>query len=394
MGEILDFTQELEKSSPIKINPDFKDLLKPLTEHAFETLEKNILSDGCRDALVLWDGFIVDGHNRYHICSKHNLPFETIHKTFESEAHARIWIRNNQLGRRDLLPAERIKLVMDNQEDLEKLEDRAQQNSANNNRYIKQKQLSENQIFNDCRPGDSCKEEETKEEKHKRWNESKIDAKIAAKADVSRDSVHRYRTVMEKGTTEEIEAMHSGKEPIKPIYEKIRHREKTQTSKKLFSHKDYSVIYVEPFERDRSDLEIGWTERYLPVELNAIPMKEFLDEQAALFLWTPPNMLEESLKLMKSWGFEYSTMFIGRNEDPFKDAYNSIDHQLLLVGSYGGDFQQIDSLTSSYLPDDYHGSSRHEFARQLIESMYGEGNKLDFFDGDPDQDWDKCLAAI
>ena len=50
MGEILDFTQELEKSSPIKINPDFKDLLKPLTEHAFETLEKNILSDGCRDA--------------------------------------------------------------------------------------------------------------------------------------------------------------------------------------------------------------------------------------------------------------------------------------------------------------------------------------------------------
>jgi len=115
MGEILDFTQELEKSSPIKINPDFKDLLKPLTEHAFETLEKNILSDGCRDALVLWDGFIVDGHNRYHICSKHNLPFETILKTFESEAHARIWIRNNQLGRRDLLPAERIKLVMDNQ---------------------------------------------------------------------------------------------------------------------------------------------------------------------------------------------------------------------------------------------------------------------------------------
>jgi len=389
MGEILDFTQELEKSSPIKINPDFKDLLKPLTEHAFETLEKNILSDGCRDALVLWDGFIVDGHNRYHICSKHNLPFETIHKTFESEAHARIWIRDNQLGRRDLLPAERIKLVMDNANEMEQLKEEKRKNAGKRTDLV-----NENKDFSDnpCQPAD--RGYETNQDKQKRWNKNRFDSQVAQKADVSRDTVHKYRTIIDQGTTEEIEAMHSGKEPIKPIYEKIRHREKTQTSKKLFSHKDYSVIYVEPFERDRNDLEIGWTERYLPVELEAIPMKEFLDEQAALFLWTPPNMLEESLKLMKSWGFEYSTMFIGRNEDPFKDAYNSIDHQLLLVGSYGGDFQQIDSLTSSYLPDDYHGSSRHEFARQLIESMYGEGNKLDFFDGDPDQDWDKCLAAI
>jgi len=134
MGEVLDFTQELQKESPIKINPDFKDTLKPLTEHAFETLEKNILADGCRDALVLWDGFIVDGHNRYHICCKHNLPFDTTDKDFESETHARIWIRENQLGRRDLLPAERIKLVMDNEREIEKLKKDAHKNSSDNTR--------------------------------------------------------------------------------------------------------------------------------------------------------------------------------------------------------------------------------------------------------------------
>ena len=41
-------------------------------------LEKSILADGCRDALVLWGDVLVDGHNRYEICQTHQVAFNTV----------------------------------------------------------------------------------------------------------------------------------------------------------------------------------------------------------------------------------------------------------------------------------------------------------------------------
>ena len=41
-------------------------------------MERSMLAEGCRDALVLWGEVLVDGHNRYEICSRHGLPFRTV----------------------------------------------------------------------------------------------------------------------------------------------------------------------------------------------------------------------------------------------------------------------------------------------------------------------------
>jgi len=32
--------------------------------------EANILKNGCYDPIKIWNGTIVDGHNRYEICTK------------------------------------------------------------------------------------------------------------------------------------------------------------------------------------------------------------------------------------------------------------------------------------------------------------------------------------
>ena len=45
------------------IDPEFKRLLPELSEKEYSVLEESILSEGCRDALVLWGQIIVDGHN-------------------------------------------------------------------------------------------------------------------------------------------------------------------------------------------------------------------------------------------------------------------------------------------------------------------------------------------
>lgn len=92
-----------EKSlRPLKIEPQFKNLIRPLQRKEYLQLEQNILSDGCRDPITIWNGIIVDGHNRYEICMRHQIPFAVVEMVFSCDAEAIAWICANQLGRRNI----------------------------------------------------------------------------------------------------------------------------------------------------------------------------------------------------------------------------------------------------------------------------------------------------
>lgn len=84
------------------IDDEFKNLLWPLTAEQYEALEKSIIGEGCRDALVVWGDIIVDGHNRYEICKKHGIEFRVEKKEFETRVEVLDWIDLNQIGRRNL----------------------------------------------------------------------------------------------------------------------------------------------------------------------------------------------------------------------------------------------------------------------------------------------------
>lgn len=86
----------------LSINPEFKKLIPPLTADEFQQLEANCLAEGIRDAIVVWNGYILDGHNRYEIANKHGLQYRTVEKHFESIYDAKDWMFVNQLGRRNL----------------------------------------------------------------------------------------------------------------------------------------------------------------------------------------------------------------------------------------------------------------------------------------------------
>ena len=83
---------------------EFKFLLPVLDDKAFADLEADILENGIRDSLVLWEGILIDGYNRFNIAQKHNLPFETISMDFNSRDEVVIWIIRNQIARRNLTP--------------------------------------------------------------------------------------------------------------------------------------------------------------------------------------------------------------------------------------------------------------------------------------------------
>ena len=95
----------------LKIDKAFKTLIRPLRKQEYLQLETNILNDGCRDPIITWKGVIIDGHNRYEICTRHGIPFETKEMSFENRAAAVAWICTNQLGRRNITEETRKYLI-------------------------------------------------------------------------------------------------------------------------------------------------------------------------------------------------------------------------------------------------------------------------------------------
>ena len=93
------------------IDNEFRSLIPPLTDEEYEGLKASILAEGCRDALVLWGDTLIDGHNRYQICTEYGIPYRTVQKDFADRDEAMLWMMQNQLSRRNLHSFVRIELV-------------------------------------------------------------------------------------------------------------------------------------------------------------------------------------------------------------------------------------------------------------------------------------------
>lgn len=97
----------------LMIDQEFADKIPPLTKEEFEQLEANILADGVViNPLIVWNGVIVDGHNRYRILQMHpEIPYQTHEKEFSDRYEVIAWICKNQLGRRNLTPEQKRILI-------------------------------------------------------------------------------------------------------------------------------------------------------------------------------------------------------------------------------------------------------------------------------------------
>lgn len=112
----------------IVVNEELKAYIDPLTPDEYEALERSLLAEGCRDALVLWGNILVDGHNRYGICRKHDLPFQTVQNTrFQSMEDVHLWMIEQHLGRRSVSDFQRGVLALRKREILAERRARAQE---------------------------------------------------------------------------------------------------------------------------------------------------------------------------------------------------------------------------------------------------------------------------
>lgn len=97
----------------LRIDPEFRDKIPPLTDAEFEQLRENILSDGeVYEPIVVWNGTIVDGHNRWRIIQEHpEIPYKVKEMKFADKWAAFEWMYSKQLGRRNLTDEQRKYMI-------------------------------------------------------------------------------------------------------------------------------------------------------------------------------------------------------------------------------------------------------------------------------------------
>ena len=94
----------------MKIKEEFKKLIPALSVEEYKQLEENCLAEGIRESIITWNGYIIDGHNRYEIATRWNLEYETETKRFKDENEVKLWMIDNQNGRRNLTDGWKYKL--------------------------------------------------------------------------------------------------------------------------------------------------------------------------------------------------------------------------------------------------------------------------------------------
>lgn len=95
----------------LKIDEGFRNLKRPLFPQEYRKLESDLISKGCLEPIITWNGYIVDGHNRYEICMRRGIPFRSEEMEFECREEVIAWICSKQLKRRSLTDETRKFLI-------------------------------------------------------------------------------------------------------------------------------------------------------------------------------------------------------------------------------------------------------------------------------------------
>lgn len=319
------------KNESITVDPEFKAIIPPLSSDEFSALETAIVTEGCRDSLVIWNGILIDGHNRYEICQRYGIKFKTTEMKFDSRQDALIWIIKNQFGRRNLEKYQRGVLAL-------KLKD-----------FFAQK-AKENQVRKpDFVPQISAEQKiETRQE-------------IAKAADLSHDTIAKIETIENSGSdelkqaikdkkvsintasaiselpkAEQNEVVAKGEKEIlkkaKEIQAEKREKKRTEVVAKLESVEVkeakalqgvFDVIVIDPpwpmqkIDRDVAPNQTGFDYPVMSIdEIKSVKIPAA--DNCHMWLWTTHKFLPDALEILKAWDFKYVCTFVWHKNGGFQ----------------------------------------------------------------------------
>jgi 16S rRNA G966 N2-methylase RsmD len=188
--------------SEIRIDPEIQALIPPLSNEEYYQLKDNIEADGLREAIILWNGIVIDGHHRKKICDELGIEVRTISKEFENRWDVLEWVINNQFGRRNLTTFQKAELAL-------KYEP------------IIAARAKENQGMRTDIPQNSAK------------SLTPVDtrAELATKAGISHDTIHKTKIIIEQADEETKQKLRTGASDmsINKAHKEIKRKEKEKT---------------------------------------------------------------------------------------------------------------------------------------------------------------------
>lgn len=285
----------------LKIKEEFKKLIPPLTAEEFKQLETNCIDEGIRDAIVTWQGFIIDGHNRYKIAIDWQLSFKTIEKSFDSEEAVKEWMIINQFGRRNLSNYDRAKLGLE-------LEDIFSKKAKAN------KVLAAEKMNTFCQKSDKTLDLFEEQPIEKKPIEIKtIDTKkeVAKIANLSHDTIAKVKVIEQKAAPEVKEKLSTGEISINQAYLNVKKEEKKEEfiQKKHEQERLINEIENHPLKDIETKLEKGWYKvgkQFLYFGSNTdTEFKEFLPKAKFAFADPPYNAGVDDWDFNYKWELDY-----------------------------------------------------------------------------------------
>lgn len=173
---------------------------------------------------------------------------------------------------------------------------------------------------------------------------------------------------------------------VRDLRQAIREDGNTIEKVELQTDKKYRVIYADPPWSYGNQMPRGTTtpnNYYNTMTLQEIcdmPVKDIAENDSILFLWTTSPHLRESFDVIDAWGFEYKTSFVWDKVKHNMGHYNSVRHEFLLVCTRGSCTpDNIKLFDSVYSEERTEHSKKPEHFREIIDTLYTWGNKIELF---------------
>jgi len=284
----------------LKIKEEFKKLIPPLTPDEYKQLETNCIEEGIRDAIITWNGYIIDGHNRYKIAQDWCLVFKLEPKEFKSEQDVKVWMILNQFGRRNIGNYTRAKLALE-------LEDIFKEKAKENLKLAAEK--TNTGSVNSPKALDLFSEEKPV----KKIEIEPIDTRkeISKIANVGEQIISRVKVIEQKATPEIKEKLSTGELHINKVYLDIKKEEKKEETiqKKVEQERLINEIENHPLKDIETKIENGWYKvgnQFLYFGSNTdIEFKEFLPKAKFAFADPPYNAGVDDWDFNYKWELDY-----------------------------------------------------------------------------------------
>jgi N6-adenosine-specific RNA methylase IME4 len=297
----------------ILIDKEFSAIIPPQTPEEHAGLEAMIIADGCRDPLIVWGKILVDGHNRYEICTRLNLPYKTAPMKFDDRDAVMIWIIDNQLSRRNLPPYPRTQLAL-------KKEDIFSRRAKEKQREYYGNQYESGLEQNSAQPIKSCRNNQVRDE-------------IAKLAGVSHNTVARVKAINAKASEADKEALAKGEKSINQVYTQtitaekkkgvIEHLESVSAKDTNPYNGQYDVIVVDPpwpmqkIKRDERPNQVGFDYPVMTEE-EIITLDIPAADDCHVWLWTTHKFLPVAFKILERWNLKYVCTFVWHKPGGFQ----------------------------------------------------------------------------